>query len=235
MKKLLLILILVTTSVTTNAQYNGNDFSISANVNYTTTSKIFLTPNAPEEFLRNKNFPIEDILSYSFELRYRLSEPVILGLSSEYINDEAEGRNLTSPIFLVKDGFEVIPIELSAYYFFPFSTENFKFYMGGGIGFYFGKHLRSFGDVEFDHVKSSNGIGIQMSLGMDYLISDFLSVRSEMRFRDPKFDVTSKYSNETVLYEDRYYKLSTDEINTKINIDGLTFRLGVVFHLKLFK
>ncbi|MCP5064175.1 MAG: outer membrane beta-barrel protein [Ignavibacteriae bacterium] len=231
MKKLLLILLLVTTSVIVNAQYNGNDFSISANANYTTTSKIFLTPNAADEFLRNKNFPIEDIISYSFELRYRLSEPVILGLGAEYINDGADGRNLTSPLFLVSDGFEVIPIELSVYYFFPFSTENFKFYMGGGIGFYFGKHLRTFGDVEFEHVKSSNGIGLQMSLGMDYLVFDFLSVRSEMRFRDPKFDVTSKYNSDTVFYEDR---LSTDEINTKINIDGITFRIGAVFHVNLF-
>ncbi|MEE9432208.1 MAG: OmpW family outer membrane protein [Melioribacteraceae bacterium] len=234
MKNILAILLFVSTSLSLNAQYNGNDFAISANVNYTTSAKIFLTPNAENELLRNKNFPIEDIISYSLELRYRLSTPIILGLSSEFIKASADGRNLTSPFFLVNDGFEILPVEFSVYYYFPFSTENFKFFMGGGVGLYFGKHLRNFGDVNFEHIKSSNGFGIQMSLGMDYLIFDFLSIRSEMRFRDPKFDVTSKYNSDTVFYKDQFYKVSTDDINTKINIDGITFRIGAVFHFGLF-
>ncbi len=218
----------------TIAQYNGSDFAISTNFSYNTTAKIFLTPDAENIFDQNYNFPIENISSYSFEIRYLLNKDIILGLSAEYMSGSDKGRNLTSKQFIITDGFELFPLELSLYYYLPFSTEDFKFYMGGGFGIYFGKRTRDFGDINFLDVNSEIGYGIQVSTGMDYMIFDFLSVRGELRFRDPDFRITNKYSKEIVNYEGRAYRVTNDDITSKINVDGITFRAGAVLHFSLF-
>ncbi len=229
--KIILFLFL---SGTTFAQNKGNNFSLSVNYSYTTDSKICLTPDAPSIFNRDENFILEDILSYSTEIRYRASMWLIFGLSFEYIEKNGEGRNLSSKEFVVEDGYKVYPLELSAYYYLPFSTENFKFFMGGGFGLYFGKRTRTFGTVKFENVSSEIGYGILVNVGMDYMIFDHFSVRGEFLFRDPEFRVTSKYSSEITIYNGREYRVQTDNITSKINIDGITFRVGAVYHFNLF-
>ncbi|MDX1699982.1 MAG: hypothetical protein R3250_05150 [Melioribacteraceae bacterium] len=226
-----ILLFLSITFSNSYSQYNGNNFSISGNFNYSTSGRIFLTPDADNVFDRNNYFGIDHVYGYSAEIRFRLNEDLILGLSGEYLEASEDGRNIvTSSQFVVTDGFELIPLELSAYYHLPFSTESFKFFMGGGFGFYFGKRFRQFGDLEYMDVSSELGFGIQISTGMDYMIFDYLSVRGEFRFRDPDFKVTNRYSSDIVNYEGRSYRISTDEITSKINLDGITFRIGATFH-----
>jgi opacity protein-like surface antigen len=216
------------------AQYKGNNIAISANYSYNTTAKIFLAPDANSFFDENV-FYMEDIYSYSVEIRYRMSEDLILGFSTELMVAEDRGRNiLTSRQFIVKDGFELLPFEFSAYYYLPFSTEDFKFYMGGGLGIYRGKRTREFGDINFIDVKSETGFGIQVSTGMDYIIFNNLSVRGELRFRDPEFKITNKYDNNVVNYEGRTFNVSNDSFTSKINLDGITFRIGAAFQFSLF-
>lgn len=228
-----LIILLINSSV--YCQYNGSDIGVSTSFSYNTSAKIFLTPDADNIFDQNNYFGIEGINSYSVEIRYRLIEDLILGFSGEYMEASGKGRNIvTSSQFVVTDGFELIPLEFSAYYHLPFSTEDFKFFMGGGFGIYFGKRSRDFGNINYLDVDSEIGYGIQVSAGMDYMIYDFLSVRGELRFRDPDFKITNKYSDYIVNYEGRTYRISTDNITSKINLEGITFRIGVAFHLALF-
>jgi opacity protein-like surface antigen len=212
------------------SQYDGNDFSIGIGYNYTTSSKIFLNPNAPDIFDQNQYFDIGDFQNYSLEIRYRFSDFIILGLSTEYLQNSESGRNLTSPLFIVEDGFEIYPVELSIYYFLPFSTESFKFFFGGGFGFYLGNRTRNFGNIEFEKVESEIGYGIQVSAGMDYLVFDKISIRGEIRFRDPDFKVTNKYNSSSVNYEGIIYSVSSTNLTSRINIDGITFRIGTAFH-----
>lgn len=211
-------------------QYDNNRFSLSFGYNYTTSSKIFMNPNAKDILDQNQYFDVGDFQNYSAELRYKLSDMLILGLSAEYLTNSESGRNLTSPIFLVDDGFEIYPIELSLFYLLPFSTESFKFYFGGGIGIYIGNRTRDFGNVKFNNIVSETGYGIQVSAGMDYLVFDNISVRGDIRFRDPDFKVTNKYNNKTVNYEGRIYSISTENLTSRINVDGITFRIGAAFH-----
>lgn len=231
---LIILLIFFFISKSLIAQYNISDFSISTNFSYNTTAKIFLTPNAEHVLDQNKYFEIEGIYSYSIELRYRLNESILFGLSAEYMMESGKGRNLSSNLFVVKDGFELVPIELSIFYFLPFSTEDFKFFMGGGIGFYTGKRTREFGTAKFVDVKNDLGYGIQVNVGMDYMIFNNLSLRGELRFRDPDFKITNKYDSKIVVYEGRTYSVQDNNIISKLNLDGITFRIGFAFHLSLF-
>lgn len=219
----------------TLAQFNKN-FGLSVNAVYNTSARIYLSPNSSDLILRNNSFLIENFFNPAIDFRYRLSESIILGFNTEYMTTTSLGPNLT--VFLgsstvtinVEDGFQLIPLELSTYYLLPFSTEHFKFLMGGGIGYYFGSHIRKFGDVEVSNADRKSAYGIHVSISLDYLLRDFVSVRGEMKFRDPQFKVKSKYNKKEVNYNGNIIRLAQDSFDSKINVDGVTFILGLAFH-----
>lgn len=218
------------------AQDTYKDFSLSLNYNYTTTARIFLNPKSPDEILRNNAFYMEDIFSPSADLRYRITEDLLLGLNVEYIKKVQSGPNLTvlgnqgTQTIMVDDGFKVIPFELSVYYLLPFSTEKFKFLMGGGLAYYYGEQIRKFGDEEISNLSRDFAYGIQAAVSSDYMITSYLSLRGEMKFRDPELEVTSKYKSKRVNYYGDTIVLGQDTFQSKINIDGVTFTLGMAFH-----
>jgi opacity protein-like surface antigen len=224
------ILLFIFISSTIFSQYYGNNLSVSTNFSYNTTAKIFLNPDANQFASQTDYFELEGLYSYSIEFRYTVYEALIFGLSIEYMSGAENGRNLSDKQFVVKDGFEIYPIELSSYYLLPFSTEDFKFYMGGGFGFYTGSRTREFGNVKFEDVDSESTLGIQVSTGVDYLILNLLSIRGEFRFRDPELLITNKYSSNNVIYNDNESSVTTNNIRSRLNVDGITFRIGLVYH-----
>lgn len=223
--------LLVILPVSLLAQANGKDFGFAVNMNYTTTSQLYLQPNSPDAVIRNTSQSLDKITSYSAELRYRVSDAILFGISSEYIKKTFGNTiNLGGIAANVTDGYKVIPIELSIYYQLPFSTEFFKFFMGGGFGFYIGEQIRELGDVTVSNTSRKIGYGIQVSVGMDYLVNSFIAIRGQMRFREPDFEMKSTYSNKIVHYEDRAFLLSSQSFDSKVIIDGISFTIGAVIN-----
>lgn len=218
------------------SQFHENNFGISINAVYTTSADIFLNPNSSDIVIRNKPFVVEDIINPSLDIRYKFNEWFVLGLNLEYMQKSAVGPNLTVflanriVVFEVEDGFRVIPVELTAHYLFPFSTEQFVFMMGGGMGYYRGEFIRKFSDVDLSIQQRQFAIGIHVSASMDYMPLEFFSIRFEMKFRNPQYKVTSKYNKSIVIYQGEEIHLPDDAFETKINVDGVTFTLGGVFH-----
>src|SRR5690606_1856401 len=146
MKYKIVILLLFACASFSSAQFNGKKFAVSVNAVYTTTAKIYLSPNSSDQIIRNSFFPLDDIVNPSVDLKYSLTDQIILGLGTEYMKETKSGKNLTAfsgnqtVAVDVEDGFILIPLEFSVYYKLPFSTEKFKFLMGGGAGLYFGEH-----------------------------------------------------------------------------------------------
>jgi hypothetical protein len=229
--KYFIIIILFAASVS-NAQFNEKRFSIGLNGIYTTTAEIFLNPNSSDPILRNNAFEISDIFNPAAEIRYRLTETIIIGLSTEYMKATSDGPNLTAFIgnstvtINVTDGFLLIPLELSGYYIIPFSTEKFKFLMGGGFGFYYGKHIREFGNASVSAVSRKFAYGIQVSVSMDYLLFENLAIHSAMKFRDPQFKLQSAYNKLEVNYNNQKVILAQSTFDSKIDVNGVTFILG---------
>jgi len=224
-------------NVFASAQYNGRNFSIGVSEIYTTSAKIYLDPNSSDIVLRNDSFPLEDIFNQGIELRYRITEPLILGLNVEYMRKTEFGRNVTGYLengtnipINVEDGFVLIPIEFSVYYLIPFSTEKFKFLMGGGLGYYIGEQIRKFGDVEVTNINRKTAYGVQVMISMDYMLKDNISIRTEMKFRDPQFTVTSAYTKRETIYNGTTVRILQSSFDSKVNIDGVTFILGAAFH-----
>jgi len=232
----ILLFVVVTVSPGIYAQYTGYGIGIGGNYNYTTTSRMYLNPNSSDLFTRNENIPMDDITGYSLDLRYKFSEFLILGLNADLITK----KGVTTDVVVVsdagvlsieaEDGYRLIPVEFTVYYLMPFSLEKLKFYMGGGVGFYFGSHIRKFKDVEAVNVKRDFEYGIHVSVGMDYMITDYLSVRGEMKFRDPEFEMTSGYSKNEFQIGEKKYTIPHEQFDSKVNIDGATFSLGAAFH-----
>lgn len=238
MKMHVLFLTIVLLSATLSfAQFSTEKIGIAVNTVYTTTADIFLNPNASNPEVRNKSFTLENIWNLGLDLRFRFSSEFILGLNVEYITKTSNQPNLTAFvgnqvfIFDVEDGFKVIPIELTAHYLFPFSTQDFKFIMGGGLGYYFGEFIRKFHEAELEIIQRKIAIGIHVSASMDYMIFEYLSARFEMKFRNPQYNVTSKYTTTEIIYQGNVIQLPEDAFETKVDINGLTFVLGLVFHI----
>jgi opacity protein-like surface antigen len=229
MKRIFYIIFLIFPFSLLLAQYNGENFSICIGYNYTTSSKIFLNPNAVDVIDQNQYITIGSFANFSLEFRYRFSQSLIFGLDIETLENDKKGRHLNSPRFIVDDGFKIYPVEFSVYYFLPFSTEDFKFFMGGGFGIYPGERTRSFGDINFVKVDSEIGYGIQVSTGMDYILIQNISIRGEIRFRDPDFTSTNKYTKKIVTYDGNNYSVNTNNTISRINVDGITFRIGLAF------
>lgn len=237
MKKLFASILVLLAYTTCLAQYNNNNFSIAVNAIYTTTAKVYLSPNSPDPITRNRSYELSDILNPGIDIRYKMTESILLGLSSEYMKKIQGGT--TETVFTqtrqtlsadVEDGFLLIPVELSLYYLIPFSTEQFKFLMGGGGALYFGEHLRKLGDAEVSNLTRKTAYGIHVMLSMDYLPRDYVSIRFEMKFRDPQFNVTSKYTAADINYQGEEVTVTRESFASKINVDGVTFILGTAFH-----
>ncbi len=219
------------------AQLDSASIGIAVNAVYTTSAEVFLNPNSSNPEVRNKSTTFENIWSYALDVRYRFSSEFLLGLNVEYINTTSVLPNLTAFIgnqvfvFEVEDGFTVIPIELTAYHHFPFSTEDFKFMMGGGLGYYIGEFIRKFQDVELEVTQQKFALGMHVTASIDYVLYKNISARFEMKFRDPQYTVASKYSSPQVIYQGNVIDLPENAFDTKVDIDGLTFILGFVISI----
>ena len=100
------------------------------------------------------------------------------------------------------------------------------------MGLYFGEYLRTLGDVHVTSSLAKTAYGIQVLTGMEYLIRDFVSVRGELRFRDPVLEFHNSYSNNIIHYNGQTYRINGSDFDTKININGVTFSLGIVYNIK---
>jgi len=237
MKLKYFIIIIAILSSAVYAQFNDKRLSIGINGVYTTTAQIYLNPASSDPVIRNTSFEISDIFDPAIDIRYRITDDIIIGIASEYMNASAGGENLTvisgniTENIDVRDGFLLIPVEVSGYYILPFSTEKFKFLMGGGGAYYWGEHVRKFGDADISTVSRNFAYGIQVSVSMDYMIQEELTVHAEMKFRDPQFQLKSEYKNQEVNYNGQTIFLEQKTFDSKINVDGVTFILGFSFLL----
>ncbi|MCX7798156.1 MAG: hypothetical protein N2249_06005 [Melioribacter sp.] len=202
---------------------------ISFYFNYTNTSKLFLQPKSSDPVVRATYNELRDIYSFSCEIRFRILESVFFGLWGEFMQKTFTNKNINFGAFSTdtKDGYRIFPVEVSLYYFLPFSTDKFKFYMGGGAGIYFANYIREIENITAVNNRVNLGYGIQVSVILDYIIYNFISLRTQIRFRDPEIDMKNKYSNNTVTIGNRTYKITMQNFDTKVNVDGITFSVGI--------
>jgi hypothetical protein len=237
-KPCIIVILLLSSNIF--AQYYGTNSSIAFNAIYTTSSRLYLNTASGSFFERNEYVNIEGILSYSIEVKRRLTDELFIGLSIEKLNVYKSGKNVKAMTpngmqrIVVDDGFIAYPVELSLYYIIPVSNESIILYIGGGAGYYSGEQLRQIGSSKMESKEKKIAWGIQVQTGLEYMITDYLSLKGEMRFRDPEFEMTNHYNEKVIIYRNQYIRLPEDDFDSKVNIDGISFMLGVVYYWSLF-
>ncbi len=208
-------------------------YSVSLFGTFTSSSKLFHHPDDPDQIIRSQFLPLDDIFSAGIDIRRSIENLRIrIGLSAEYISTSDLISVPLSPSgsIPVEDGFTAVPVELSGYFMIPFGDESIQFYMGGGGGLYFGARKYRFGDAEAATVARSTGAGIHVLSGVEYAIKPSLSLRSEIKFRDVQFETTNRFERSSTTYLGRTILLDQSPLPSRVNIDGLTVHLGIVFH-----
>lgn len=234
MQKFLLYIFLLTGIIPAQ-----NNLNLALKGSYTTSAKIFLTPNASDPEIRNRSFILNSFFNNGIEARFSINENINLSLNVEYISVKGNGRNLiafsnnNSISLNVEDGFNLIPIEISGFYKLPFSSESILIFMGGGFGYYYGEMIRNFADISVSTIDRKTAYGIHVIVSTDYLINKYFAIRGEMKFRDPQFIVNSEYNKQTTIYEGNEIFIGQKTFDTKINVDGVTFTLGLVLNFSL--
>ncbi len=238
MSRLKSLLVLIITLLTVNhfPQSKESGFRVSFGLGLISSSKIFPNPNSSDLIERNKSFEITNILSPGIEIKYSFNEEVSIGLSSEYASKMNKGNFVSalSGSQLVEleseDGFVFIPIELSVYQTLPFSTENFKFNIGGGLGYYIADFKRNFGDTKISTVESSPVFGIQVSTQMEYKIFEYLGIYLQTKYRAPEIKFTSRYDKKDINYKGRTITILQDTFDSKLSVNGVVLVVGVNYN-----
>ena len=234
MKYFIICILFLSTSAI--AQYSDKNFGLGLNFVYTTNARIYLNPNSANPVERNGYFGLTDIINPGINLRYKLVENVLMDLNVEYMQHTSTGNNekvITNTglrYIKVEDGFKLIPIELSLYYLIPFSTEKFKFLMGGGVGYYYGSMIRKFGNAEVSNVERTSAYGIQVAVDVNYLLRENIAFKLEMKFRDPQFTVRSRYNSRQYDYNGNKVTVTRQEFDSKIDVNGVVFVMGTILY-----
>ena len=204
-------------------------FTISAKVNYTTGSRLFPNPNSPNPIERGEYVPIENFFGYGIDLKYLFPESnLALGFSAEYIRvvKPQEIRLSPSRSIPAEDGYRVIPLELTAYFFIPISGPTFRVFMGGGGGAYIGRRFYRIADVEAGSVAEGHGFGIHVLGGVAYQFNDWFSLTGEMKFRDVQFTSTNAFPVPRVVYNGIVVNVQQSPFESSVRTDGIVFQLG---------
>jgi len=211
-------------------------YSVALKGTYTSSSKLYPTPEATREDLQSLSIEYNDLIGFGLEVRRQLgSESIEVGVGVEFLTTSKSGWGTgpsgTPAVQLpIEDGYRFLPIELTGYAVLPFSSETVKFYIGGGGGLYYGDRVYRVVNRTAQTVESHSAFGIHVLTGVDYFIDRFLSFRGEMKFRDPQFDITSMFTDPQVEYNGRTYRLSQQPFTSRVNLDGLVLTLGIVLN-----
>lgn len=206
--------------------------SVALTGSYTTSSKTFFHPDDPDEFLRGQYFPIDHIAGVGIDVRRTFSPGTIaLGLSVELLDRLS---SITVPLggvaVHVEDGYRAIPIELSGYCFLPVGTREFRLYMGGGAGVYLGERRYAYAGVRSAVKERGVTGGIHVLTGVEWRLSDLLSLRSEVRFRNVQLSSVNVFRGGVAIVDGTTVPLPVVPLSSRISIDGMNLAASLAFH-----
>jgi hypothetical protein len=74
-------------------------------------------------------------------------------------------------------------------------------------------------------------IGIHVLTGLDFSLTSILRIRSELKFRDPQFDVRNTFNQSSVVYDGVRIRLDQNPATTRINLNGIAYSAGLVLSI----
>ena len=212
-------------------------FSITLYGTYISASELLENPRSTNTFEREISTKLNSGYGYGVELNYApplFESELLIYLSAEYLKvntDElllklSDGVNKAS--VKVKEKFMMIPLELGIKWLLPVSTDNFKLYIGGGGGIYFGDRTRTMQNLVSTNIEKTPGFSLNILSGIGYYIARNLSADFELKFREASFDVESKYNTNIININGTQYYI-TSPFYTRFNVDGVRISAGLKY------
>jgi opacity protein-like surface antigen len=211
--------------------YADHSVLLLAKGSFTTNTRIFYDSNDPQAYAGITNVSLN--YGIGAELRVRTFwERWVLGIAVEKISGSVE----TSAYYLYpagslmvprKDGYEMVPIEISAYYTVPISSNSFDFYLGGGFGYYTGKRNYSVASTASRSTDMNSALGLQVSTGVRWLFTPFLAVDMHLRFRDPQINAVNIFDQKSTSVRGVPVPLAQGPMYTQINLNGINYSAGL--------
>lgn len=225
-------LMLVFGSTVCHAREN---ISVAAKGSYTTSTRFLYNVDRNDIFIDDKYFSY----NFGFGLDVRIlaySDDILIGINFEKIRTLDQTvkpvyRNGEEYSIPVSEGFVVYPFELSGYFLIPFSSEDARVYLGGGVGWYYGERIYSIASAHAATLNSPSGFGIHVLTGADVRITSRIALRGELKFRDPQFDSVNRFEESSTTYNGLKILLDSSSSKTRVNLNGITYGLGLVFLL----
>lgn len=211
------------------------NISVAAMGSYTTSTRFLYHVDRDDIFIDNRYFSYN--FGFGLDIRWSaLNDDILLGFNVEKIRtlDRSSMRiqgNGVTYLVPVEEGFVAYPVELSGYFVIPVSSEDVRTYLGGGVGWYFGERLYSVAGAHTVTTNSPTGFGIHVLTGLDVRIYSNLALRGELKFRDPQFDSVNRFEESSTTYRGVSIVLGTSPTTTRVNLNGITYAVGIVFCL----
>ncbi len=207
---------------------------LNINLNYNTGAKLYLSPRSADPDLRNLYYTLDGFLSYAFEIKTNVwNNAIYLGLGSEFLKSSSllfSVRGLVNNLartLQVEESFQIYPVEFLAYYIFPFSSDWYWAYMGAGFGVYYGEYIRKIYDLASESKLNRIDYGILVNAGVDVSLIKNLSLKFEMKFRDPELEFRNEFPRTETVVNGNKIQLFEKVFYTKVNLDGLNLILGL--------
>ena len=209
------------------------EVSITAKGTYTTGTRFLYNVDRPQSYDNGR--VLSSNFGYGADIRWKvLWERFYLGVSFEKI-EGTETFQMYVPeldylLVPYEEGFQLTAIEISGFYVVPISSEKVQFYLGGGFGLYDGDRSNSIASATSATTGTTSNIGMHVLTGIDYRVAPHVAVRGELKFRDPHFNVRTKFDQPSVEYQGKLVSLP-DESTTTVNLYGVNYMLGLEFQL----
>lgn len=203
---------------------------------YTTSSRIFVSPDASTEEQRAQFFQLDGITGGGIELRYRWpGEQFFFTLSADFLSQSQERNQFLSfspsRRLPVTEGLTLVPVELGMHTYIPIGSESIRLSMGGGIGLYIGERIFRVAGVEAAMQNNPVRFGIHVASGVEYRVFSSVWLCGEMKFRDPEFRAVSRFMQERTEFEGTAITFPQNEFSSRVNVNGIAFSFGVVVEL----
>jgi hypothetical protein len=197
--------------------------------NVITSAQIFTDPKAVDPIDRNATSDIGAMLSASVQYGVAVSSIVRLQASFEYVSGSEKSYDNYDTEW--SDGFRMYGVELSGIFLLPVSGKRFLLYLGGGCGGYWGSREYSVDGLAAGAPASSLAFGILTVFGLEYRFLPPLSLKAELRFRDPQIETGNAFDRSTLDVRGVTYHLPTQSFPSKVNLNGEVYSIGLCWSL----
>lgn len=227
---------------TTPGKLSFNDeskqFSISLYGTYISSSQLQNDPKSADPIVRNVLLDLKGGYGYGAEFNYKpnlYNLNLIFFISTEYLRiNESDlvftfdnGTN-TASVNMDED-FTMIPLEAGVKWNLPVGTENFKIYIGGGGGIYFGNRIRTIANLTSTTISTQPGFSLNVLSGLEYYFARNLSGNLELKFREPYFDVESSYTANSIILNGTAFQIE-NPFYSRMIVDGVRISFGLNYH-----